>query len=222
MFDSVLGVIGSIPPPPNTASWVDAKELDFGLIWPQHFTQFSSESLENFREQVLFWAVGPCGCLQDFRPSRHSVLPIVFLMTMVPAALRLLTRSSFIVLGWFLTVSHDHSSSTMWDLAWSLIQREIGSYFVFLPFANNHTNCCHLLTKLLDNGLVDHSSLALVYNPWTALWSWPWWRVWNLIDWLLLWTGIFYTCNSPFKRVLLIWAPYLYKRHPVARNLADW
>ncbi len=38
--DGVLGVIGSIPPPPNTASWVDAKELDFGLIWPQHFTQF--------------------------------------------------------------------------------------------------------------------------------------------------------------------------------------
>ncbi len=25
--DGVLGVIGSIPPPPNTASWVDAKEL---------------------------------------------------------------------------------------------------------------------------------------------------------------------------------------------------
>ncbi len=35
--DGVLGVIGSILPPPNTASWVDAKELDFGLIWPQHF-----------------------------------------------------------------------------------------------------------------------------------------------------------------------------------------
>ncbi len=34
--DGVVGVIGSIPPP-NTASWVDAKELDFGLIWPQHF-----------------------------------------------------------------------------------------------------------------------------------------------------------------------------------------
>ncbi len=32
--DGVLGVIGSIPPPPNRASWVDAKELDFGLIWP--------------------------------------------------------------------------------------------------------------------------------------------------------------------------------------------
>ncbi len=30
--DGVLGVIGSIPPPPNTASWVDPKELDFSLI----------------------------------------------------------------------------------------------------------------------------------------------------------------------------------------------
>ncbi len=49
MFDSgdgVLGVIGSIPPPPNTASWVDAKELDFGLIWPQHF------------HPVLLWIIG--------------------------------------------------------------------------------------------------------------------------------------------------------------------
>ncbi len=34
--DGVLEVIGSIPPP-NTESWIDAKELDFGLIWPQHF-----------------------------------------------------------------------------------------------------------------------------------------------------------------------------------------
>ncbi len=98
--------IGSIPPPPNTASWVDAKELDFGLIWPQHF------------HPVLLWIIGKlqtgCTCtflsrgtlraLQDFSPSRRSVLPIVFLVTMVPAALRSLTRSSRVVLGWFLTV----------------------------------------------------------------------------------------------------------------------
>ncbi len=44
--DGVLRVIGSIPPPPNTASWVDAKELDFGLIWPQHF------------HPVLLWIIG--------------------------------------------------------------------------------------------------------------------------------------------------------------------
>ncbi len=30
--DGVLGVTGSIPSPPNTASQVDAKELNFGLI----------------------------------------------------------------------------------------------------------------------------------------------------------------------------------------------
>ncbi len=31
---------------------------------------------------------------------------------------------------------------------------------VFLPFANNCTNCCHLLTKLRGDGLVAHSSLV--------------------------------------------------------------
>ncbi len=44
--DGVLGVIGSITPPLNTASWVDAKELHFGLIWPQHF------------HPVLLWIIG--------------------------------------------------------------------------------------------------------------------------------------------------------------------
>ncbi len=39
--DGVLGVIGSIPPP-----WVDAKELDFGLIWKQHF------------QPLLLWIIG--------------------------------------------------------------------------------------------------------------------------------------------------------------------
>ncbi len=50
--DGVLGVIDSIPPPPNTASWVDAKELNF---W--------SQLLANFRRpvHVFSWAGGPCG-----------------------------------------------------------------------------------------------------------------------------------------------------------------
>ncbi len=42
--------------------------------------------------------------LQDFSLSQRSVLPIVFLVIMVPAFLRSLIRSSRIVLGWFLTV----------------------------------------------------------------------------------------------------------------------
>lgn len=36
----------------------------------------------------------------------------------------------------------------------------IDSYFVFLSFADNHTNCCHLLSKLLGNSLLAHSSLG--------------------------------------------------------------
>ena len=35
--DGVLGIIGSIAPPSNMASCVDAKELNLGFISPQHF-----------------------------------------------------------------------------------------------------------------------------------------------------------------------------------------
>ncbi len=104
-----------------------------------------------------FLSRGTLRALQDFSHSRRSVLPIVFLVTMVPAALRSLTRCSS---GLIPHRSHDHWNSTRWDLAWSLSPREIDSYFVFLPFANYHTNCCHLLTKLLGDGHVAHSSLV--------------------------------------------------------------
>ncbi len=65
--DGVLGVIGSIPHPPNTAIWVDAKELDFGLIWPQHF------------HPVLLWIIGKLQtglymCLRPCGRCRISVL----------------------------------------------------------------------------------------------------------------------------------------------------
>ncbi len=42
--------------------------------------------------------------------------------------------------------------------------RAIDGYFVFLPFPNNRTNSCLLLTKLLADGLVAHSSLVQIYN----------------------------------------------------------
>ncbi len=108
MFDGgdvVIGVIGSIPPPPNTASWCQRAGF-----WSQSdhntFTQFSSESLANFRRACTcaFLSRGTLRVLQDFSPSRCSVLPIVFLVTMLPAALRSVTRSSSVFLGWFLTV----------------------------------------------------------------------------------------------------------------------
>ncbi len=104
--DGVVGVIGSSPPPPNTASWVDAKELDFGLIWPQHFHPVLLWIIGKLQAglYMCFLEQGALQALQDFSPSRRSVLPIVFLVTMVPAAFRSLTRSSRVVLGWFLTV----------------------------------------------------------------------------------------------------------------------
>src|SRR4029434_8375882 len=38
------------------------------------------------------------------------------------------------------------------------------SCLVLLPFTNNRTNSCLLLTKLLADGFVTHSSLVQVYN----------------------------------------------------------
>ena len=40
----------------------------------------------------------------------------------------------------------------------------IDGHFVFLPFPNNLTNSCLLLSKLLADGLVAHSSLVQVYH----------------------------------------------------------
>lgn len=34
----------------------------------------------------------------------------------------------------------------------------------FFPYLNNRSNSCHLLTKLVADGLVVHSSLLHVYN----------------------------------------------------------
>ncbi len=51
---------------------------------------------------IDFLRRGTLQVLQDFSPSRRSVLPIVFLVTMVPTALRSLTSSFRVVLVWFL------------------------------------------------------------------------------------------------------------------------
>ncbi len=136
------------------------------------------------------------GDFKDFSPSRRSVLPIVFLVTMVPAALRSLTRSSRVVLGWFLTVL------VRWELAWSPRPREIDSYFVFLPLANNRTNCCHLLIKLLGDGLAAHSRLVIglqsfldILGQLFGLGHGGEFGIW-LIDCFCVWTGVFVTSNE--------------------------
>ncbi len=180
--DGVLGVIGSISPPPNTVSWVDAKELDFGFIWPQHF------------HPVLLWIIGKLQTDQymcfleqgDFSPSRRSVLPIVFLVTMVPAALRSLTRSSRVVLGWFLTVLMIietprgeilHGAPVWGRLAvilcffhlWIITPTVVSSHQAAWRWSCSPFQPCVGLQ-------------SCPWHPWTALWSWSWWRE---SDWLI-------------------------------------
>ncbi len=99
--DGVLGVIAAFLFLQTRRVELMPKSLI--LVSSDHntFTQFSSESLANFRRACTcaFLSRGTLQALQDFSPPRRSVLPIVFLVTMVPAALRSLTRSSRVVLG---------------------------------------------------------------------------------------------------------------------------
>ncbi len=164
-------------------------------------------------QHVLSWAGGPCG--RCGIPVLHSVvLPIVFLVTMFPAALRSLTRSFCVNLGWFLTVLMI-IEAPQGEILHGAPDR--GRLWVIL--------CSFLLSPAQAAWWWSHSPFqpfvglqSCPWHPWTALWSWPWCKVWNLIDWLLLWTGVFYL----FKRVLLISAHYLHKRHIGAINLTDW
>src|SRR4029434_9959236 len=109
MLDGGDGVIFSILPPLNAASRVDAEELDFGLIGPHSVSQSSLESfkcsLTNFRQPCTCASLsrGTLRALQDFKPLRRSVLPMVFLVTVVPAALRSFKSSPCVVLRLFCT-----------------------------------------------------------------------------------------------------------------------
>ncbi len=165
------------------------------------FTQFSSESLANFKWACTcaFLSRGTLRAVQDSSPLQRSVLPTVFLMTITPAALRSLTRSSCVVLGWFLTVLM--IIDTPWGeiLHGSPVQGRLKVILCFfhLWVITQLLSPCHQAAWRwscspfqLCVGLQ-----SCPWHPWTALWSWPWWRVWNLIDWLLLWTGLFYTGN---------------------------
>ncbi len=154
--DGVLGVIGSIPPPPNTASWVESHlTTTLSPSSPLNHWQTSDGPVH-----VLSWGRGTLRALQDFSPSRRSVVTNCFSWWLWSSCLEIIDQILPCSSGLIPHCSHDHWNSTRWDLAWSPRPREIDSYFVFLPFENNRTNFCHLLTKLLGHGLVAHSSLV--------------------------------------------------------------
>ncbi len=138
--------------------WVELTLKSWILVsfYHKHFHPFSSDSLAKLRRACTcaFLSRGTLRALQDFSPSRRSVLQIVFLVTMVPSCLEIIDKILPCSSGLIPHRSHDHWNSTRWDLAWEPQTEGDWQYFcVFLPFANNHTNCCHLLTKLLGDGL---------------------------------------------------------------------
>ncbi len=105
------------------------------LISSDHntFTQFSSESLPNFRRTCAFLSRGTLWALQDFIPLRHRVLPIVFLVTMVPAALKSSIRSSRVVSAWshVYTCQYVTFTSTKFTFLYVYIDAKINHLDVF-------------------------------------------------------------------------------------------
>ena len=93
----------------NTASRVDAKRLNFILMWPQHsFSRTSKSSgclFPNFKRAwtCVFTSSGTLRALHDFSLRRYSVLLMGILVTVVSAALRSSTSSCHIVLRCYIT-----------------------------------------------------------------------------------------------------------------------
>ncbi len=93
------------PPPCLTVGMVFLWSLAVFLLLQTRQVELMPKSWIFRLQTCAFLSRGTLRAPQDFSPSRRSVLPIVFLVTMVPAALRSLTRSSRVVLGWFLMFS---------------------------------------------------------------------------------------------------------------------
>ena len=80
---------------------VDAKKLNFSLIWPQHFLSTLLWILfANFRRACTgaFLNRQTLRALHNFSPLRRIVLLMVILVTVIPAALRTSTRSCCVTL----------------------------------------------------------------------------------------------------------------------------
>ncbi len=146
------------------------------LVSSEHntFTQFSSESLTSDISTCAFLSSGTLRALHGFSPSRCSVLWIGpscldIIDEILPCSSGLIPHRShdhWRVLGWFLTFS------------WSLRLHEVRScmepvILCFFYLWIIRTDCYHLLTELLGDGLEAHSSFvglqSCPWHPWTAL-----------------------------------------------------
>ena len=81
-----------------------------------------------------------------------------------PECLEIIIKFLLCSSGFFPQFSHDQIHSMEGDLACGPRSRKINGHLVFLSFFNYHTNSWIILTKLLANDLVVHSSLVQGYN----------------------------------------------------------
>lgn len=152
---------------------VDAKELNFSLIWLQHFSEWIICSPAKLRWTCIcsFLNIGTMRGVEVFSPLQCSVLPMVFMENMVPAVFISLTSSSL----------------TPWDKALHGAP-DRGCVMVILYFSDfhkisptvrrcsDHAYCWWSCSAFQPCGGLELCPL----HPSTTLWSCPWWwRGWN-------------------------------------------
>src|SRR4029434_8329408 len=123
-------------------------------------------SLANFRRPCTCASLsrGTLRVLQYFKPLRRSVLPMVFLVTVVPAALRSFTSSPCVVLGYFCSfrmitdtaqgnILHGAPDLERLTVVWCCLHLRI-----IAPIVVRFSPSC------LPMFFLTHSSLVQVYN----------------------------------------------------------
>lgn len=95
-----------------------------------------------------------------------NILILRSTLVFCPNQLRVGADGQFLVIdfSWSSSPYEARSCNVAPDWGWLIV------ILYFFPFLNNHTNRCHLLTKVYSAGLQ-----SCPWLPLTALWSWTWW-----------------------------------------------
>lgn len=122
------------------------------------FTQAFSQSFSHCLLENLKWS---CTCAFL---SGHCRMSVYYgaVCDCVPRCLQIIKKLLLCSFGLILHLSQDRPHPIRHNLAWCCKSRTTDDHFMFLPFLNNCSSSCHLLTKRLANGLVAHTSSVQV------------------------------------------------------------
>lgn len=139
---------------------------------------------------------GVFACAAGFESTTAECVTDGFLRDCGHSFIQVIGQILLVTSGLITHCPHDHWCSKRRDIAWNSRPREIDGRLELLPFFNNCSNSCCLLTKLLAYCPVSHPSLVQVCN--FILMSLHSFLVLAIVERL-----VFYRCNR-FKQLELM------------------